>query len=127
MKDVTLKDFLILFVGAGSDKEKFGLINTDNKSFPIEYRRIESPISFCANLLRSDPYGLLDRTVKYIALLPSNIDIDNDHFDFHFGINYDYGFIKITKSEEGLIESQHLCPAVHIILEDESKSNNNVS
>ena len=123
MKKVTLHDFLMLFAGNTTEQVEFSRINTNNKSFPVEYRRNhESAVSFWCDLYKSDPYKLLNRYIKNIALLPFNVDIDKDHFEFHFGLDYKYGFVKIIKSEGEILEGQHLCPVIHIVLEEESKN-----
>lgn len=119
MNDITLNDFLLLFCSDIIKFTRFNLINTDNKSFPKEFRRkYINPASFFAELYKADNNPLLDRKIKFIALLPADVNIDKNTFDFNFELSLGCGFMKIL-NDDNIYEAKHLCPVIHIVLYDE--------
>jgi len=116
-QSVTLGSFLALFAGDPPAASISSLINTNNSSFPEKYRCFhERPASLFVEIMKNNDEELFNRKIKRILLLPVDMDIDNIHIyqdKYDFYINFNSGFI--DKKTENV-----LCPAIHIILEDES-------
>ena len=112
---ITLEKFLMLFSGDPVDASTFSLINTNNSSFPEQYRyRHVHPASLWRRLWeKRDP--ILRRYVKRIIVMPKDTNIDNlsDNNNYDIHIDIDKGSYFCTSTGETIL------PVIHIILDDE--------
>ena len=113
---ITLERFLMLFSGNPVDASTFSLINTNNSSFPEQYRyKHEHPASLWRRLWeKRDP--ILRRYIQRIIVMPKDTDIDRisenaNRYDLY--IDIDKGSYFCTSTGKTVL------PVIHIILDEE--------
>lgn len=112
---ITLERFLMLFSGEPDEASVFSLVNTNNSSFPEEYRyKHEHPASLWMRLWKKrDP--ILRRYIKRIIVMPKDTDIDKltNDYEYDIYIDIDKGSYFCTSTGKTIL------PVIHIILDEE--------
>lgn len=127
--NITLADFLLLFSSKDGGVDYFSVVNTDNESFPKEYRyKHENPASLFRKLYELDNSKprLLDRYIEFISLYPADADITNRGKSELFQMEPDgIGFYTLKNQlVHNNIYTKAYMPhaaAIHIVLSKESK------
>jgi hypothetical protein len=120
--NLTLRDLLLLFTDHPIYSQ-FNQVNTNNESFPDNYRYKSIGVdSLIVKLIRDDdPENILGRYIDRITLLPACADIRNMD-DFLFILDVENGFRKVNLLENNQIQRlEFMAPAIHIILKDSDK------